>query len=70
MKEGARLNEEVFAYKLERRARLRGLSWEDKVALIVRMRDSLDRTQWKRPSKSSIGWSEKESSETTRLEGP
>ena len=47
------MNEDVLAYKAGRRARLRALSWEEKVAMIEQMRDSLPRNQWKRPSKSS-----------------
>jgi hypothetical protein len=60
MNETGRLNEEVLAYKASRRERLRALSWEEKVELIVRMRDSLGKDQWKRPSKSSTGWKKKE----------
>ncbi len=52
MKSRMVLNEEALAYKAERRTRLRALSWEEKVAIIEKMRDSLPQKQWKRPSKS------------------
>jgi len=44
----SRLDEEVLADKARRRARLRALSWEEKVKLIEQMRDSLGKNQWRR----------------------
>jgi hypothetical protein len=61
-----RVNEEVLAYQAKRRQQLRALSWEEKVELIERMRDSLVNNQWKRPSQSSTEWKRRRSSEDTR----
>jgi hypothetical protein len=60
------VNEAALAHKARRREAIRALSWEEKVELIVRMRDSLDRSKWKKPSRSSTGWSEKGSSGDTQ----
>jgi len=60
MPDNLKVNEAALAYKAERRKELRALSWEDKVALIQKMRDSLGRDQWKKHSRCSTGWSGRE----------